>query len=175
MIDWLLVNGWVLWLALFLILATVEMLTLDLFFIMMSVGALAALGSFFTGIPLWAQVIVFAVVSLLMIVLVRPIALRHLRKGPKDQRTNIDRLIGNSATVMEEVTESGGLIKICGDVWSARSRGGDMFEAGAKVTVAHIDGATAIVRFADPLPTLAVTDSIPISQPNPSARGNAAL
>ena len=43
MIEWLVANSWVLWLVVFLILAIVEMMTLDLFFIMMSSGALVAL------------------------------------------------------------------------------------------------------------------------------------
>jgi membrane protein implicated in regulation of membrane protease activity len=144
MFEWLGENWWALWLTVFLAFAVVEMLTLDLFFIMLGGGALAGLLADFAGAEFWLQIVVFCVVSLLMIAFVRPIALRHLRKGPSDQRTNIDRLIGESALVMETVSSSAGLVKIGGDVWSARSENG-VLNAGQRVVVSAIDGATAVV------------------------------
>lgn len=144
MFEWLGDNWWALWLTVFLAFAVVEMLTLDLFFIMLGGGALAALVADFAGADLWLQIVAFCVVSLLMIALVRPVALRHLRKGPADQRTNVDRLIGESALVMQPVSVTGGLVKIGGDVWSARSTDG-VLEPGTRVVVTRIDGATAVV------------------------------
>ncbi|MDJ0320138.1 NfeD family protein [Pseudarthrobacter sp. PS3-L1] len=144
MFDWLGQNWWAVWLILFLVFAVIEMLTLDLFFIMLGAGALAGLVADFAGAELWLQIIAFCVMSLLMIGLVRPQALRHLKKGPAEQRSNVDRLIGESAVVMEPVTERGGLVKIGGDIWSARSAGVQL-EAGAQVIVAAIEGATAVV------------------------------
>ncbi|MBT2514792.1 NfeD family protein [Arthrobacter sp. ISL-30] len=144
MFEWLGDNWWALWLTVFLAFAVVEMLTLDLFFIMLGGGALAALVADFAGADLWLQIVAFCVVSLLMIALVRPVALRHLRKGPADQRTNVDRLIGEPALVMQPVSVTGGLVKIGGDVWSARSTDG-VLEPGTRVVVTRIDGATAVV------------------------------
>jgi len=141
---WLAENWWALWLTLFLVFAVVEMLTLDLFFIMLAGGALAAVMADFAGAELWLQIIGFCVVSLLMIGFVRPVALKHLHKGPADRRTNIERLIGESAVVMEAVSESGGLVKIGGDVWSARSESG-LLSPGQQAVVSAIEGATAIV------------------------------
>jgi membrane protein implicated in regulation of membrane protease activity len=144
MFDWLGENWWALWLTVFLAFAVVEMLTLDLFFIMLGGGALAALVADFAGADLWLQIIAFCVVSLLMVGLVRPVALKHLHKGPPDQRSNVDRLIGESALVMESVSSNGGLVKIGGDVWSARSEDG-VLQAGQRVVVSAIEGATAVV------------------------------
>jgi membrane protein implicated in regulation of membrane protease activity len=152
MFEWLGGNWWALWLTVFLAFAVVEMLTLDLFFIMLGGGALAGLLADFAGADFWLQIVVFCVVSLLMIAFVRPIALKHLRKGPSDQRTNIDRLIGESALVMETVSSSAGLVKIGGDVWSARSENG-VLPAGQRVIVSGIEGATAVVA---PQPETAV-------------------
>lgn len=148
MFEWLGANWWALWLTVFLAFAVVEMLTLALFFIMLGGGALAALIADFAGADLWLQIVVFSVVSLLMIALVRPVALKHLRKGPAQQRTNVDRLIGETALVMEAVNATGGLVKIGGDVWSARSAEG-VLSAGQRVVVARIEGATAIVTPAE--------------------------
>lgn len=145
MIDWLVENGWIVWLVLFLGLAAVETITLDLFFIMLSLGALAALVSTFLGAGLFLQVIIFCVVSLLMVLLVRPIALKHLKKSPMEQRTNIDRLIGESALTLDPVTGYSGTVKIGGDTWSARTADGSSLPAGERVAVSRIDGATAVV------------------------------
>lgn len=144
MSEWLAENWWALWLTLFLLFAVVEMLTLDLFFIMLGGGALAGVVADLAGADPWLQIIIFCVVSLLMIGVVRPVALKHLHKGPADRRTNIERLIGESAIIMEPVSESGGLVKIGGDVWSARSESG-VLEPGQQAVVSAIDGATAIV------------------------------
>lgn len=142
--EWLGENWWALWLTAFLAFAVVEMITLDLFFIMLGGGTLAALAADFAGADPWLQIVVFCVVSLLMVAFVRPVAVAHLKKGPADQRSNVDRLIGEFAVVMEPVTADGGLVKIGGDVWSARSSSG-VLAAGQKVVVSAIDGATAVV------------------------------
>ncbi|MFF1383299.1 NfeD family protein [Arthrobacter sp. NPDC058288] len=152
MFEWLGENWWALWLTVFLAFAVVEMLTLDLFFIMLGGGALAGLLADFAGADFWLQIVVFCVVSLLMVVFVRPVALKHLKKGPAEQRTNIDRLIGESALVMETVSTSSGLVKIGGDVWSARSENG-VLTTGQRVVVSAIEGATAVVA---PQPETAV-------------------
>jgi membrane protein implicated in regulation of membrane protease activity len=148
MFEWLAENWWALWLTAFLMFAVVEMLTLDLMFIMLGGGALAGLAADFAGAELWLQIVAFCVVSLLMIGFVRPVALKHLRKGPVEQRSNIERLIGESALVMEAVSTSGGLVKIGGDVWSARSETG-VLAPGQRAVVSAIEGATAVVA-ADP-------------------------
>lgn len=144
MFEWLGENWWALWLTAFLAFAVVEMITLDLFFIMLGGGTLAALVADFAGADLWLQIVVFCVVSLLMIAFVRPVALTHLKKGPNEKSTNVDRLIGVQALVMEPVSSTGGLVKIGGDVWTARSAAG-VLVAGQKVVVSAIDGATAVV------------------------------
>lgn len=145
MMDWINDFGWILWLVVFLILAGIEMLTLSLYFILMSVGALAALLAFFLGAPFWLQIVVFCVVALLTTVLIRPLAMSHLRRGPADKLTNVDRLIGQDAVVVEPVSGFAGLVKIGGDIWSARTADGSTLSVAAPVSVISIDGATAVV------------------------------
>ncbi len=156
--EWLLENGWILWLVLFLGLAAVETLTLDLFFIMLSVGALAALVATFVGAGLVLQIVVFAVVSLLMILLVRPVAVRNLQKGPADRLDNVERLVGAVALALEPVTAHSGTVKIGGDTWTARSADGAALPAGTRLSVARIDGATAVVEPVPHHPAPPVTD-----------------
>lgn len=144
--EWMLSYGWALWLVLFLGFAAVEALTLDLFFAMLSVGALAAMVASLFAAPVFLQVVIFALVSVLMIGVVRPLALMHLRHSTKDQLSNIDRLVGGPALTLEPVSGTAGTVKIGGETWSARSADSTELPAGVQVTVARIDGATAVVE-----------------------------
>lgn len=145
MFDWLVQNTWILWLVLMLGLAAVETLTLDLFFLMLATGALAGLVGALAGATFFIQVLIFCVVSLMMVLLVRPVALKHLKGGSAEQASNIDRLIGERALALEPVTGRSGTVKIGGDTWTARSADGSSLPAGSQVTVSRIDGATAVV------------------------------
>ncbi|GAA2175991.1 hypothetical protein GCM10009784_20620 [Arthrobacter parietis] len=145
MLDWLVQNTWILWLVLVLGLAAVETLTLDLFFLMLATGALAGLVGALAGASFFIQVVLFCVVSLLMVLLVRPVALRHLKSGSAEQLSNIDRLIGEQALALEPVTGVTGTVKIGGDTWTARTSDGSSLPAGSRATVSRIDGATAVV------------------------------
>ncbi|MDQ4491390.1 NfeD family protein [Sinomonas sp. ASV486] len=142
--DWFEHNAWMVWLVLALVLGGIEMLSLSLVFVMLSGGALAALVTALLGGPAWLQGLVFALVSVAMIAFVRPVAVKHMRPGIEDARTNVDRLLGASATVVEPVDAGRGLVKIGGDVWTARAESGE-FLPGDVVKVVAIDGATAVV------------------------------
>lgn len=149
MLDWINDYGWIVWLVVFLLLAVTEMLTLSLYFILMSVGALAALAAYLLHAPFWLQIVIFCVVALATTILIRPLALAHLRRGPADQLTNVDRLIGHNAVVIETVSINSGLVKIGGDIWTARIHTPGQVPVGSSVNVDSIDGATAIVSLAN--------------------------
>jgi len=144
--DWLVNYSWVVWLVLFLGFAAIETLTLDLFFAMLSAGALAAMLAAVLAAPLFLQVVLFCVVALLMIVVVRPIGLKHLKMGTKEHRSNIERLIGEAAVTLEPVGSRTGTVKLAGDTWTARSGDGSLLPAGEEVSVTRIEGATAVVE-----------------------------
>ncbi|MEV5984367.1 NfeD family protein [Streptomyces sp. NPDC052051] len=111
---------------------------------MLAVGALAAAAVDGLGGGAVLQVIVFAVVSVALIAVVRPIAARH-RSQPQ-LSTGIDALKGKQAVVLERVDGAGGRIKLAGEIWSARSLDtGRAYEVGEEVDVVDIEGATALV------------------------------
>lgn len=92
-----------------------------------------------------AQIVAFIVASLAALVVLRPIARRHIRIPPH-MRTGAAALIGTSATVLERVSREGGRVKIGGEIWSARAYDDDeVIEPGDRVEVLKIDGATALV------------------------------
>ncbi|MEY3028802.1 MAG: hypothetical protein RL198_199 [Actinomycetota bacterium] len=133
------------WLVAAGVLLLIELLTADLLFASLALAALSAMVASGLGAPLLVQGVVFAVVAVLSLGLLRPIALRHLRKPPPDAATNTDALLGREALVTELVTKDAGQVKLSGEIWTARSRAGE-FPAGSRVKVAEIDGAIAIVE-----------------------------
>jgi membrane protein implicated in regulation of membrane protease activity len=136
---------WVWWVVAALALAAVEIVSLDLIFAMVAVGALAAAVVAAVGGNLVAQVLTAAVVSVLLLFAVRPVALRHLRASPQ-ARTNVEALVGAPALVLQRVDRHTGLVKLGGEDWTARTLQPDSsFEPGTNLTVVRIDGATAVV------------------------------
>ncbi|MFJ2620283.1 NfeD family protein [Glutamicibacter sp. NPDC087344] len=145
--EWIVSNAWVIWLAVFLLLAIVEMLSLDLYFIMLGVGALGGVTVALLDGPVWLQVVVFCIVSLLMILLVRPIAVRHLKKSPEGFRTNIERLIGEDALILEPTSRLSGSAKIQGEIWTARAEPNmPTMMPGSYAKVRRVEGATAYLE-----------------------------
>ncbi|OBF11660.1 NfeD family protein [Mycobacterium sp. ACS4331] len=138
------------WLIAALGLAGAEVLTGDLFLLMLGGGALAAAGtSALFGWPVWADGAVFLIVSVLLLVLVRPALRRRLQPGHAAE-TGIEALEGKSALVLDQITAHQGQVKLEGEVWTARPlNGGDVYKPGDQVTVMRIDGATAVVWKSD--------------------------
>ncbi|MDR0504934.1 MAG: NfeD family protein [Bifidobacteriaceae bacterium] len=142
---------WLVWLGLGIALGLIELLTLDLTFLMLGAGALAAMLSAALGTPWWVQVVVFALASVLMLAAVRPWVLARLRiRGQAAPLTGAAALVGRSGQAISEVTNNAGQIKLAGEVWSARTgQVGIVLKTGASVLVTEIDGATAVVRAAE--------------------------
>jgi membrane protein implicated in regulation of membrane protease activity len=138
-------DEWVWWILAAGLLAVGEIFTLSFFLGPISVAAVAAAITALVGAGMGIQWIVFIAVSLASLLVLRPIARRHLRT-PARLRTGTAALVGARAVVLERVDQNGGQVKIGGETWSARSFDDDeVFEAGARVEVLKIDGATALV------------------------------
>jgi len=140
------VTGLALWLIAAVLLAIGELLTPGLFFLgpvaVAAVGAAIAAG---IGGGIILELIVFIAVSLGSLAFLRPIARRHIRM-PALTRTGTAALVGTKATVLQRVDANGGRVRIGGEEWSARAFfEGQTLEPGARVEVAKIEGATALV------------------------------
>jgi membrane protein implicated in regulation of membrane protease activity len=139
------IDAWVWWLVGAAALGIPLVVTAMPEFGMLAVGAVAAAIAAGLGGDIVVQVLVFAVVSVALIAVVRPIATRHRSQRPQ-LVTGVDALKGKQAVVLERVDHAGGRIKLAGEVWSARSLDtGRAYEAGQEVDVVDIEGATAIV------------------------------
>jgi membrane protein implicated in regulation of membrane protease activity len=129
-----------------MLLGILEIFTLDLTFAMLAGGALAAGTVALLGAPLWASIATFAVVSAVLLFVLRPALMRHFKGGAV--ATGTAALVGRTAVALDEVTTRAGRVKLNGEVWSARTREGAIAE-DAYATVVEIKGATAIVEPSD--------------------------
>ena len=144
--------SWIAWLIAATALAVAEYFTLTLAFGLLAAAALVAAVVAGVGGPLLVQVLAFAITAGVGLLIVRPIARRQMTNTPL-VREGSYALIGKTAVVLEEVTGSQGLIKLSGEVWSARAFDEDqVIPAGTPVDVMEIDGATAIVYPRELLP-----------------------
>lgn len=143
--NWLGDNAWAVWLVAAVALGGLELLSLDLVLLMLAAGALGGAAAAALGLPLLAAAGVAVAVSLVGLVVVRPVAIRHLRAGPQ-QLTGTAALVGRDALVLAPVTGTAGRVRLAGEVWSARNYEPDgTIPAGSTVDVVSIDGATAVV------------------------------
>ena len=130
----------VIWIAILIGGVAIEVATLNLVSIWFAVGGLAAFIALSLGAGFLVQLIVFAIVSAIMLGLIRPLA-----KGAK---TNADRIIGQFATVTEQISNASnkGQIKVSGQIWSAKSDDGKVINEGETVKIIAIQGVKAVVE-----------------------------
>ncbi|GAB3087736.1 NfeD family protein [Isoptericola nanjingensis] len=145
-------DSWLWWVGGALLLAAIEMLSLDLVFIMLAGGALGGAVTAAAGGPVWLQFVVACAVALLLLFVLRPWLLQHLKQRVPLVETNAAAHVGRPAVAITEVTEAGGRVKLMGEVWSARLVDDGVPDStgrvpvGAELRVVRIDGATAVVE-----------------------------
>ena len=125
------------WIAILIVMLIVEIVTTGLTTIWFCGGAAVALAVSSLGGPLWLQILLFAAVSVILLVVTRPIAMKHL--NARTVPTNADSLVGEEAVVTEEIDNlrSTGTVQVHGQQWTARLTE----EAEAAMKAADADGA----------------------------------
>lgn len=135
------------WLIIFVVLLIIEIATMGLTTIWFAGGALAAFVMGIIGFGTVVQVVVFVAVSLILLVVTRPIALKYFNK--ERQKTNAESLIGQQALVLEEIDtlQARGLVEVNGQQWSAKTDDPEgIIKKSMVVTIDGIQGVKLIVR-----------------------------
>ncbi|WP_349898169.1 NfeD family protein [Parafrigoribacterium soli] len=149
MVEFIVSYSWLLWLGLVLVFVIIEVSTVDFTFLMLAIGSLGGLASGLLGLPVSGQIIVAAVLSVLLLFLVRPWLKRVLERGSDRTPSNVDALLGLTGVVTTEFVDGQGHAKLAnGEVWTARlsqSSAQRVVEVGENVIVTAIEGATAMV------------------------------
>lgn len=135
------------WIVLLVIFVMVELLTMGLTTIWFAGGSMVGLVLALIGVPVWGQVIAALIVSIVLLLTTRPIAIKYFNKDRI--RTNAESLIGHIGIVMTEIDniQGVGLVNVGGQEWSARSDDDSkIIPAGSVVEILAISGVKLIVR-----------------------------
>ena len=97
------------------------------------------------GAPVWLQVMIAAVVTLVLLLATRPLVKKFLQN--KETHTNADRVVGQTAVVTEDIDNlaAHGRVEVLGNDWAARSTENVRIQKGTKVQVVRIEGVKLIV------------------------------
>ena len=141
--------AWLLWLIAAGLFTAGEVASLDLVLLMFAGGALGGMGVALLGGAVVLQLVAFVVVSLGLLLLVRPVAKRHLIERTPEQIDGVEVYVGRTAEVSERVTGQTGQVRMGHDEWSARTQiEGETYEVGAVVRIVQIEGPIAYVSHA---------------------------
>ena len=135
------------WIVLLIVAIAIELATLGLTTIWFAGGALVAAAAAAISLPVWLQILIFLVVSLLLMVFTRPIAVKYFNKDRV--RTNVESMIGCQAIVISEIDNLQGIgqVTVGGHEWSARSEDDKVHMAvGTVVEVVAVNGVKLVVR-----------------------------
>lgn len=138
------------WLAVLVVCVGIEIATMGLTTIWFAGGALVSAILAALNAPLWLQIVAFFVVSLILLYLTRPVAVKYFNKDRV--KTNVESLIGRQAIVISEIDNLQGIgqVTVGGQEWSARSVKDDVqLPVGSVVVVRSVSGVKLIVEEKD--------------------------
>lgn len=137
---------YIFWAAAIILFGVAEAVTAQLVSIWFLIGAIAALIAAFFGANLIIQIIVFIAVSILALVITRPLVKKYI--NPKKEHTNADRVIGQVGIVAEDIDNirATGQVKADGKIWTARATDNSIIPSGCEVIIEKIDGVKLIVK-----------------------------
>ena len=136
---------YIFWIILAIAFVIIEFGTVALVSVWFVGGSLAAMAVALAEGPLWLQVLLFILVSLILLLLLRPFLRKYVyaTKSP----TNVDAVIGREALVTEDIDNLAGTgtIKLDGVIWTARSVDNSRIPAGTVVAIQSVQGVKAMV------------------------------
>lgn len=140
-------NLMTIWLIVFIACIVIEIITMGLTTIWFAGGALIAAVGAALNAPLWLQVVLFFLVSLVLLYFTRPIAVKYFNKDRI--RTNAESLVGRQAIVISEIDNLQGIgqVTVGGQEWSARTTvEGITLPVGSVVIIRAISGVKLMVE-----------------------------
>ncbi len=123
-----------------------EVFTMEFSLACLGLGLLGGSLMAWLGCGIWAQVLVFAAVSAVAWIGVRPFALKHFYGHSPLVKTPAEDVIGKEAVVQTAVnpTDGTGRVRVEGESWKATAA--EPLQAGTVCVVEKLDGVTLTVR-----------------------------
>lgn len=137
---------YIVWAAAIIIFGVLEAATAQLVSIWFVIGSIAGLAAAALKAPLYLQIVIFIIVTILALAITRPLVRKFIT--PKMQRTNADRALNQIGIVQQDIDNinSMGEVKVDGKIWTARSADGSVIPAGSRVEIVEISGVKLIVK-----------------------------
>lgn len=133
------------WVAVTILCIVIETFTLSLTTIWFAISAFVMVFLAFTPLPFAAQLSIFVVLSLVLLIFTRPLLKKRLNQ--KKIATNYERTIGQIAVVTRKITAlEKGTVKLNGMEWTATVKDDIVLEEGTKCIIEEITGVTACVK-----------------------------
>ena len=147
MIEFFTSNLWLIWVIISIVCLILELTSGDCFILCFAIGAAVSAIVAGCGANLTVQIIVFAIVSVLSLLLVRPTLLKKLHKPNRERLSNAEAMIGQQGRVSEAIAAGGyGRVAIDGDDWKALSADGSAIDKGTTVRVVKMDSIILTVE-----------------------------
>lgn len=122
MIDYISQNLWLLWTIVMFVCLILELSSGDFYVTCFAIGALVSIVAAVVDAPFWSQVVVWAICSVLSILLIRPKLVKAIRQGGDDRKSNTDALAGRVGEVSQTIVKGEyGRVKLDGDDWKAKA------------------------------------------------------
>lgn len=134
----------IIWIIVIAVSIIIEEQTAQLVSIWFGVGAVGGIICVLADLSVVTQVLVFAIASLVLIFLSRPLAKKLMQNT--EVKTNVDRLIGMKGRLIKEITEEEkGEIKIDYQIWTCISVDNKPIKQNEQVIVKEIQGNKLVV------------------------------
>lgn len=147
MIEFFTSNLWLLWVIISIVCLILELSSGDFFILCFAIGAAVTAIVAGCGANLTVQIITFAVISALSLLLVRPALIKKLHKPHRERLSNAEAMIGQQGRVSEPIEAGGyGRVAIDGDDWKAVSADGSAIDKDVRVRVVKMDSIILTVE-----------------------------
>jgi len=147
MIEFFSSNLWLIWVIISIVCLILELSSGDFFILCFAIGAAVTAILAGCGAGLTVQIISFAVVSALSLLLVRPALIKKLHKPDRERLSNAEAMIGKQGKVSEGIKAGGfGRVAIDGDDWKAKSADGNAIDKGTQVRVVEMESIIITVE-----------------------------
>ncbi len=135
--------NWFFWLGLVIILAIVELETVNLLTIWFVLSGIVTIFVSYFWNNIVIEVSTFIILGIFFLITTRPLFKKYLHK--KDIRTNLDQVVGMKGVVTESIKKGiVGEVKVAGKKWSAISQ--ENLKVGDYCIIEEIKGVKLIVR-----------------------------
>lgn len=141
MVEWVLENFWSFWLIMMLLLVSVQVMTGEMTFLLIAIGALTAIVADLLGAPLYVQFIIVTVISIASLFWLRSFDTKRKAEDSGPSPWSVNRYVGRVGQVTEEVTSSEGMVRIGNEIWSARTYDRASIPTETPVIIQQIEGA----------------------------------